>query len=306
MLPAYIPFPDATIVASGVVEVTVGILLLYRRARCIAAAASVLLLMLYIPAVLHILQNDSALPFCKSSLLPNEFASLRGPFRLTQKNGLSLDCDPTAWPNRAWRILGVPHNVFMAICSIHLMGNPYPRPWPTVPSAPKDARTLPASRGGAVTIVAFILLLCNAAGFLAVLAGSQQKPTASMWMMMCLAVGALLGFLFAVPRLNTKTRDQATLLPNRNIEAISDWLTKILVGLGLVNLKEIGRFLITRSKELAPVFGTNADFILAFIIYFAIAGFLEGYLLTRMFLQWHFEGRLQSALSTSASDSSKI
>ena len=123
---------------------------------------------------------------------------------------------------------------------------------------------------------------------------------------MCLAVGALLGFLFAVPRLNTKTRDQATLLPNRNIEAISDWLTKILVGLGLVNLKEIGRFLIIRSKELAPVFGTNADFILAFIIYFAIAGFLEGYLLTRMFLQWHFEGRLQSALSTSASDNSKI
>ena len=238
--------------------------------------------------------------------MPNSSAFLTETLHTAQDDTRPLYCDPAAWPNRLWRILGVPHNVLMAICSLHLVRKPYPEPWRIVVPERKEGRAALVNRGGAAALVALILLLCNTAGFLALISGARDKPTASMWMMMCLAVGALTGFLFAVPRLNTKTKNQVSLLPNRNIESISDWLTKILVGLGLVNLKEIGSFLTTRSTAIAPAFGTNADFALAFIVYFVIAGFLEGYLLTRMFLQWHFVDSLQTAASLNADDSGTL
>ena len=53
------------------------------------------------------------------------------------------------------------------------------------------------------------------------------------------AVGAFLGFLFGIPRTlqgnTTPGPDEiADYRPNTNLEQISDWLTKILVGVGLV------------------------------------------------------------------------
>jgi uncharacterized membrane protein len=268
MLPPWVPAPDVAVIATGIAEVTVGILLLYGRMRRLAAIGSILLLVLLTPAVFHILYNDGALPFD----------------------------DPASLPNRLWRLLGVPHNVLMLICSVHLLRKPYPDPWR--PAADDVApRAAPLRwRGWSVLLVAFILLLCNAAGFLAIAVGvPADKPTAYMWMMMCLAFGGLLGFLFAVPRANPDAPGRYLLLPNRNIEQISDWLTKILVGLGLVNLREIGAFLAERSVKLASSLQVDADFALAMILYFAIAGFLEGYLLTRIFLQWLFVDEVRSA-----------
>lgn len=262
MLPPWVPFPDAIVVGTGIAEVAVGALMLYGRTRRAAALGSLLLLLLLMPAVFHILYTDDALPF-----------------------------DPASLPSRLWRLLGVPHNALMAICSLHLLRKPYPDPWDvSAAGRPLGGRSsLLAGRGAAALLVAIILLLCNAAGFLAVLLGARGNvPTAAMWMMMCLAVGALLGFLFAVPRANEKASDGASLLPNRNIEAVSDWLTKILVGLGLVNFRDIGAFLAERSAVLAPALGVDANYALALIVYFLVAGFLEGYLLTRLFLQWHF------------------
>jgi hypothetical protein len=56
------------------------------------------------------------------------------------------------------------------------------------------------------------------------------------------AVGAFLGFLFGIP---TGLQEKALGLdepygPNTNLEQISDWLTKILVGVGLVELGRAG------------------------------------------------------------------
>jgi tetratricopeptide (TPR) repeat protein len=64
--------------------------------------------------------------------------------------------------------------------------------------------------------------------------------------------GGALGFLFGIPRLpprsdraatasatNAKVETSPYILSNSNLEEISDWLTKIIVGLGLVQLKEI-------------------------------------------------------------------
>src|ERR1700743_738960 len=53
-------------------------------------------------------------------------------------------------------------------------------------------------------------------------------------------VGSVLGFLFGVPRLRTSTGaqppvgDRSQFTPNTNLEQISDWLTKIIVGATLV------------------------------------------------------------------------
>ena len=49
--------------------------------------------------------------------------------------------------------------------------------------------------------------------------------------------GGLLGFLFGIPRslaVQEGVADQGGYQPNTNLEQISDWLTKILVGVGLV------------------------------------------------------------------------
>jgi uncharacterized membrane protein len=177
MLPPWVPFPDAVVVSTGIAEVTVGILMLYRRMRRIAATGSLLLLILLIPAVFHILHDPNALPFS----------------------------DPNSLPSRLWRLLSVPHNVLMAICSIHLLWKPYPDPWSAAKPEPTGSQSFLIERGLAALLVAFILLLCNTAGLLAVLFGVKSNLlTAVMWMMMCLALGGLTGFLFAVPRANTQ------------------------------------------------------------------------------------------------------
>jgi len=75
---------------------------------------------------------------------------------------------------------------------------------------------------------------------------------------------------------------------NTNLEEISDWLTKIIVGLGLYELKRIPTWIgelarvfassLQRSDQEQGVFG-------AAIVFFLICGFLMGYLVTRLYLQ---------------------
>jgi hypothetical protein len=169
------------------------------------------------------------------------------------------------------------------------------------PSDDASARRWWSGTQGATLLVAFLFLAANCAGFIAIWASRiQDKQTACLWAMMCIALGAFVGFLFAVPRVNTHAAQSATLLPNTNIEAVSDWLTKIIVGVGLIHLKEIGGFLKTTSDDLAGSLGGSSSFALALILYFFVDGLLQGYLLTRMFLAWQFA--LQPANSGPAKD----
>jgi hypothetical protein len=84
------------------------------------------------------------------------------------------------------------------------------------------------------------------------------------------------------------------LLPNTNIETVSDWLTKIIVGVGLIHLKDIGAFLDSLSNDLADALTIDQPCALALIIYFFLAGLIHGYLLTRMFLSWQFSLQAQN------------
>ncbi|WP_346622095.1 hypothetical protein [Blastococcus montanus] len=132
-----------------------------------------------------------------------------------------------------------------------------------------------------------------------------------------LAVGGLLGFLFGVPKVlseggSTETpTDPAApgvhgtvtnavrggVTANTNLEQISDWLTKILVGVGLVQITQapgaFGRLVGTVSGA----FGlANAELVIgSILLFFAIVGFLDAYLLTRLSLTGAFSAALTGA-----------
>jgi hypothetical protein len=77
---------------------------------------------------------------------------------------------------------------------------------------------------------------------------------------------------------------------NTNLEEISDWLTKIIVGVSLVEIKTAQAKLQDAAGFIAQTLGgsSQTSFAYGLMMYFAIAGFLGSYLLTRLFLQRAF------------------
>jgi hypothetical protein len=108
------------------------------------------------------------------------------------------------------------------------------------------------------------------------------------------AVGGLLGFLFGIPRTlqsqgngngaNTGSDGKPQYLVNTNLEQISDWLTKIIVGVGLVQIASFPAYFESLGDAMMPALG-NADnskvFGLALVVYFVVLGFMYGYIATR-------------------------
>jgi hypothetical protein len=100
-------------------------------------------------------------------------------------------------------------------------------------------------------------------------------------------VGALIGFLFGIPRRLQREGAEpvpgATLAVNTNLEQISDWLTKIIVGVGLVEIGEIAGGLDTIAESVALGDQASANsFALGLIIYSLFDGFLLSYVWTRL------------------------
>jgi hypothetical protein len=97
--------------------------------------------------------------------------------------------------------------------------------------------------------------------------------------------GAVLGFLFGVPRLRSSTGPQAgggnsQFTPNTNLEQISDWLTKIIVGATLVQLNAVVARIQTTAEVIGASIGAThgGPVAGATMIYFFTAGFMWGYL----------------------------
>ena len=120
-----------------------------------------------------------------------------------------------------------------------------------------------------------------------------------------LLVGSLLGFLFGIPRWlatdnptppeqgangGTAANDQSgsgRYTPNTNLEQISDWLTKALVGVGLVELKSLSNALHNLTVSLQPgLGGTDSSRVFggALVVGYSITGFIIAYLVTRIYL----------------------
>ena len=118
-----------------------------------------------------------------------------------------------------------------------------------------------------------------------------------------LSAGALLGFLFGIPRGHAETKkvDKGAAepahgatdsqgpeyAPSTNLEQVSDWLTKIIVGVGLVEMSKLRRALgaagaLVSDSIKPPIDGAGLVSQLT-IIGFATIGFLATFLWTRVY-----------------------
>ena len=118
-------------------------------------------------------------------------------------------------------------------------------------------------------------------------------------------VGGSLGFLFGIPRtlqqggespgtdVNSAGTDTRSSVPridyrvNTNLEQISDWLTKILIGVSLTQINDIRDGLRSLTAFAAQGLGTQSQgqvFAFALLSYNVMLGFFFGYLWTRLFL----------------------
>jgi len=202
-------------------------------------------------------------------------------------------------------------------------------------SNPNDKRGYQDSRVVLIVlcIIVFLALIMTVFG-----AGSWANYhsciTAGLWAISCLAVGMVVGFMFGIPKIlqgnmtptqsgkpvSSSVPDQSYRQQvNTNLTEISDWLTKIIVGVGLIQLKEIPKFILGKATVLATSIDglhvnlpTNAQqtgvqlgvspylaLAVAIIVGFTALGFLFGYLFTRLYLAPAFARADMDALSGS-------
>lgn len=104
----------------------------------------------------------------------------------------------------------------------------------------------------------------------------------------CTAGGILFGFIFSIPRSMTSDKDEKgkPYRANANLEQISDWLTKIIVGVSLVEFNAIVKKLKQFVDYLAPSFAEVNEpraLIFSTIIFYFMMGFIMGYVYTRLY-----------------------
>jgi hypothetical protein len=130
--------------------------------------------------------------------------------------------------------------------------------------------------------------------------------------------GGLMGFLFGIPKTNQlessgyysngdRRKDVGIQYQfNTNLEQISDWLTKILIGVGLTQVHQIGNSLYTAAVILVKDLGIKgegaAPVLTVSTIYFLVCGFLIGYLWTRLFYHRLLANADRGVLDTLNSD----
>lgn len=104
--------------------------------------------------------------------------------------------------------------------------------------------------------------------------------------------GLLLGFIFGV----AKPEEAGKKNISTNLEQISDWLTKVIVGAGLAQLASLPASLTNFAAYANPRLGNfkNGEiFAIGILIYYLTCGFLSGYLLTKLY----FLGLLENGSS---------
>ena len=144
-----------------------------------------------------------------------------------------------------------------------------------------------------------------------------KKPWSDALMILCRggmlslafgAVGGLIGFLFGIPRTGRGASTQqgssqqadrrqspdatptaaSEQNPNTNLEEVSDWLTKIILGAGLTQLVKVPEKIKGIGEYLQSDFGGSRLLPEAIAIHSLVLGFFIGYLITRLFLAGAF------------------
>jgi CheY-like chemotaxis protein len=145
---------------------------------------------------------------------------------------------------------------------------------------------------GMIALVVFAIQAASPIGFFAILGAGLALVGAGS------AVGAFIGFLFGIPRRLQESGAQAAKelpdLPqqpqlrwagNTSLEQFSDWLTKIIVGVGLTQLLNVPNALASLGKVVGPALGGfsgSAAFGTLEFVYFVIGGFFTAYLWTSL------------------------
>lgn len=165
-----------------------------------------------------------------------------------------------------------------------------------VPRRPEPSRSASASRR-----VALVGVVLSGSGLVSLTfyAAQCEQPLSvvGVGLLVGCAVataGAALGFLFGVPRVLAAQPDpyappsaSPAYLANTNLEQVSDWLTKLLIGAGLTQLGNLASWFRQLCVLLAPAFGARPDsavFAGALVGEFVVLGFIGGWLATRLLL----------------------
>lgn len=141
-----------------------------------------------------------------------------------------------------------------------------------------------------LTIVTISLIISggNGAAFFTNAALSVMISLAAMF------VGGITGFIFGIPRRAQKLQHGSSTVEradhadqHTNLEDISDWLTKIIVIVGLINIQDIPGFYERISTTLTKGFVTSAyqatlyPYVGCLILYCSLLGFFGAYVFTR-------------------------
>lgn len=132
-------------------------------------------------------------------------------------------------------------------------------------------------------------------------------------------LGGFLGFLFGIPKTIKRTTQNGGFSPpskakpdsytaNTNLEDISDWLTKIIIGVGLVELTQIPQFFTLYAGMIAPALGgipSSGAFGISILVFYSLIGFLFIYLTTRGYMENELENMKRKELNAVKMDTLK-
>ncbi len=123
------------------------------------------------------------------------------------------------------------------------------------------------------------------------------------WAFAGLATGGAIGFLFGHPRIEnngtaTDAKRKLKVQSSTSLDQINDWLTKAIVGVGLVEAKQILKFGYGLAKAIGEglsgycadhggdcsAFNTGFALASAILLIFPMIGFVSSYLVTRTFI----------------------
>jgi len=154
-------------------------------------------------------------------------------------------------------------------------------------------------RRASYVLIAFFSVFCVGLG-LALGSSVAQRFSimlaAAIIALTSVTLGTLLGLIFAIPRALQAPASDANSRYNRyaantNLEQISDWLTKILVGISLVQIGKLPAALGALGRNVTPMLGSSpvsGGIGVAICVTAIVAAFLLSYLWTRIMLPWFF------------------
>ncbi len=128
-----------------------------------------------------------------------------------------------------------------------------------------------------------------------------DRPSAYLWAFGYTLSGGVIGILFGIPKVitgnptgtppstaETQKIISRSLQENTNLSDISDWLTKIIIGASLVQLKEIPPYIMRIGRRMGAGMATNIQkvesasvFSVGLLLYATVLGFFIGYFVAR-------------------------